>query len=62
MLPPRRVDFSAVFFFPELHALPDAVLVRHLVFYVGELSQQAGKGLFGCGEVCHLVPWTVPVS
>ena len=40
MFQPRRSDLTAILVLPKIHNLTDAVLVRHLVFDVGELPQQ----------------------
>ena len=56
MLCPFGGDFSAVLILPQLHTLPNAVLVRHLILNIGELPQQESQCLLGSGEVRYLSP------
>ena len=58
MFQPRRSDLTAVLVLPKIHNLTDAVLVRHLVFDVGELPQQESKGFFGCCETGDFIPYS----
>ena len=58
MFQPRRSDLTAVLVLPKIHNLTDAVLVRHLVFDVGELPQQESKGFFGCCETGDFISYS----
>ena len=58
MFQPRRSDLTAILVLPKIHNLTDAVLVRHLVFDVGELPQQEGNGFFGCCETGDFIPYS----